>query len=609
LIALKLSLQDEYVVLEFDGFDEYRRAGRPPKPFRYDPDTRTWYCHMSQIDIDALKNYASFSPDMLDEIQNSLKPFYIEGGYVKLKFAPTNPTSLLFEAFNGKATAKDCYAIRKILERELKITVDTSDLFREPKQIDDYTLPDFLLEHQVEGVSWIIDSFAKGYHGVILADDMGLGKTVQALTSFFVLKELGFVDRLVVVANKSTINNAWIADMKKFFNAVPKVMSSIEDMDSPLVVTNYEYLAYKIIRDGFKPKPLDERTVLILDEATKAKNMATDNYKAINSIKGDAFVIALTGTPVENNLQEYFSILTIVFPHFMNKALFNRLFAIYKEKNIKGRKIVMLTGHKNVDLFYELSSPFVLRRTKELLSLPDKNIIAVQVQPTAEQEYLVEAVKSRVMKKFRDQEIAQMAAITIIRRIYDDPRLIEKTESNIVSGLVPRDLTSPKMKALRGILQNCKFPVVIFTEYEDMAELIVSDLSDQYRVAMISGQSSAKKRDEIIQRFKQGEFDILVATDALAYGVNLQFAHTLINYDIPWNPARRSQRMNRIHRIGSSDQKTIYDIVAEGIEMAAYRIIVNKLELFAKAVEGKEIADSSVLKQIAKNFFSLMEGY
>ncbi len=568
---MKLSLQDEYVVLEFDGFDEYRRAGRPPKPFRYDPDTRTWYCHMSQIDIDALKNYASFSPDMLDEIQNSLKPFYIEGGYVKLKFAPTNPTSLLFEAFNGKATAKDCYAIRKILERELKITVDTSDLFREPKQIDDYTLPDFLLEHQVEGVSWIIDSFAKGYHGVILADDMGLGKTVQALTSFFVLKELGFVDRLVVVANKSTINNAWIADMKKFFNAVPKVMSSIEDMDSPLVVTNYEYLAYKIIRDGFKPKPLDERTVLILDEATKVKNMATDNYKAINSIKGDAFVIALTGTPVENNLQEYFSILTIVFPHFMNKALFNRLFAIYKEKNIKGRKIVMLTGHKNVDLFYELSSPFVLRRTKELLSLPDKNIIAVQVQPTAEQEYLVEAVKSRVMKKFRDQEIAQ--------------------------------------KALRGILQNCKFPVVIFTEYEDMAELIVSDLSDQYRVAMISGQSSAKKRDEIIQRFKQGEFDILVATDALAYGVNLQFAHTLINYDIPWNPARRSQRMNRIHRIGSSDQKTIYDIVAEGIEMAAYRIIVNKLELFAKAVEGKEIADSSVLKQIAKNFFSLMEGY
>jgi SNF2 family DNA or RNA helicase len=137
-----------------------------------------------------------------------------------------------------------------------------------------------------------------------------------------------------------------------------------------------------------------------------------------------------------------------------------------------------------------------------------------------------------------------------------------------------------------------------------MAQIICEELQNTYSVAMITGVMTSKQRNTILHDFKAGVYQVLVATDALAYGVNLQFANSLINFDIPWNPAKRAQRIDRIHRIGITEPKFIYDLVSEGLETHAYRLITDKLEIFAQAVEGKDsIFDSSVLKQLSADYF------
>jgi len=117
--------------------------------------------------------------------------------------------------------------------------------------------------------------------------------------------------------------------------------------------------------------------------------------------------------------------------------------------------------------------------------------------------------------------------------------------------------------AKHGVLAGNGEQAVVFTEYADSAEWIVRRLdAEGYTAKLYSGRQGKPERDEVRKAFMRGEFQIIVTTDAGNEGIDLQAAHVLVNYDIPWSLVRLEQRMGRIHRVGQLRDVFLYNLVA-----------------------------------------------
>ncbi len=145
-------------------------------------------------------------------------------------------------------------------------------------------------------------------------------------------------------------------------------------------------------------------------------------------------------------------------------------------------------------------------------------------------------------------------------------RLIEKAKEiiNSESEVKLRELKKAIGEGFRKIKDMDGNPkVLIFTESKDTLEYLVNKISSWgYRVNFIHGGMSIDERIEAEKIFRD-ETDVMVATEAAGEGINLQFCHIMINYDIPWNPNRLEQRMGRIHRYGQQKDVYIFNLVAE----------------------------------------------
>ncbi len=117
--------------------------------------------------------------------------------------------------------------------------------------------------------------------------------------------------------------------------------------------------------------------------------------------------------------------------------------------------------------------------------------------------------------------------------------------------------------AVHGILPGNAEQAVIFTEYADTAEWTVKRLlAEGYTAKMYSGRQSKPERDEVRRAFMRSDFQVIVTTDAGNEGIDLQAAHVLVNYDIPWSLVRLEQRMGRIHRVGQERDVFLFNLVA-----------------------------------------------
>jgi ERCC4-related helicase len=104
--------------------------------------------------------------------------------------------------------------------------------------------------------------------------------------------------------------------------------------------------------------------------------------------------------------------------------------------------------------------------------------------------------------------------------------------------------------------------VLVFTEYTDTLAYLRDVVLEEYDVAQIHGDLSQNRRREERHRFEE-DAQVLVATDAAREGINLQFAHIMVNYDLPWNPIRIDQRIGRLHRYGQDRTVSVYNLFIE----------------------------------------------
>lgn len=161
-----------------------------------------------------------------------------------------------------------------------------------------------------------------------------------------------------------------------------------------------------------------------------------------------------------------------------------------------------------------------------------------------------------------------------------------------------------KFDKLREVITDSRFAdekMLIFTEHKDTMEFLVRRLGGlgyAGHIAQIHGGMHYSERQDQIEQFRlpveDGGARLMVCTDAAAEGVNLQFCWIMVNYDIPWNPARLEQRMGRIHRYGQKhDPVVIVNLIAPGTrEGRVLKTLLDKLEKIRKQLKSDKVFDS-----------------
>ncbi|WP_319559683.1 DEAD/DEAH box helicase [Marispirochaeta sp.] len=443
-----------------------------------------------------------------------------------------------------------------------------------------------LYPYQEEGVRFGV--FKKA---AIIADEMGLGKTLQAISIALLKKEIFGFQKILVVC-PSSVKSQWQKEIEKFTDASAVVISGRKDMrrqiykENPALfkITNYEALLRDISTvSRWCPD------FVILDEAQRIKNFETKTHHALQQLPRNHSLV-ITGTPLENKLEDLYSII-----QFSDPTLLTPLWAFAaRHFNLSTTRKNRVLGYRNLDAVHEKIAPLLLRRRKAdvLENLPEKieNNYYLDLSPEQEemhQGYLSGLFSIMNKKVLTPMDIKRMQQILLAMRMICDSTYLVDKETNI----------SPKLVELVSILKDLvlenRRKVIIFSEWTTMIYLIGKVLSELgINFVEFTGKVPVKKRQSLIDEFRTNpDCMVFLSTDAGGVGLNLQNTDCLINFELPWNPAKLNQRIGRIHRIGqkSSSINVINLISRNSIEEKVYAGINLKQELFDAALEGTAI--------------------
>jgi superfamily II DNA or RNA helicase len=443
-----------------------------------------------------------------------------------------------------------------------------------------------LRSYQQTGYDWMRYLRRAGLHGV-LADDMGLGKTHQTMAFLMSTYEEGAKKPSLIVAPTSVMDN-WIQKIKDFapslrpyrFYGPERRPEIIRLPGQRAIVTTYTVMA----RDIDMLSSMEWETV-VLDEAQYIKTSSTQYAQAAKRLSARTR-LALTGTPIENRLDELWSIFQFVLPGLLGSAQsFRERFEI---------PIVRNNDTLAKDKLKKLIGPFKLRRVKSevLQDLPPKVEDVRMCDLSAHQQALYRALVERDGERLADElrdsgkkidYITVFAALSKLKRICDHPALV-------VNGPRSTDLQSGKFEVFKELLQEALDSgqkVVVFTQYLEMMNLIESHLREQ-RVDFSEIRGDSRERAEAIRRFNENENCKVFVCSLMAggVGIDLTSASVVIHYDRWWNAAREDQATDRVHRWGQRRGVQVFKLITRGtLEEKIDKMIAAKGDLMNSIVD------------------------
>ena len=441
-----------------------------------------------------------------------------------------------------------------------------------------------LLPYQLEGVA-----FAAGVGRAVLADDMGLGKTIQGVGAAEILAREAGISRVLVVCPAS-VKSQWRNEIHRFCDRSVQLVTGGAaerarqyDNDSFFTVCNYE----QVLRDILAIERV-RWDLIVLDEGQRIKNWESKTARVIKGLRSP-FALVLSGTPLENRLDELYSVVQFVDDRRLPPAF--RFFHRHRVVDEKGKVL----GYKNLDQLRANLRPILLRRTREavLQQLPPRTSEIVRIPPTDEQIELHDTHMRIVSMIARKPYISEMdllrlqKALLMCRMSANSTFLVEKQAPGYSSKLEYLE------ELIDGLMAEPNRKALLFSEWTTMLDLIEPMLGKRkLDYVRLDGSVPQKKRQQLVNRFQEDpRCRLFITTNAGSTGLNLQAANTVINVDLPWNPAVLEQRMGRAHRMGQRQPVQVYVLVTEGtIEESLLGTLSAKHDLALAALD----ADSDV---------------
>jgi SNF2 family DNA or RNA helicase len=449
------------------------------------------------------------------------------------------------------------------------------------KTLDFELLPIPLYDYQIRGALFLA---CRGRS--ILADDMGLGKTVQTLAAVELLARERGISRVLVIAPAS-VKYQWQSEIQRFTRRAVQIIEGGPDerKDQYAQATFYRLVNYEqVVRDrdainAWKPD------VIVLDEAQRIKNWAAKTSQEVKKLKS-RYAMVLTGTPLENKLEELYSIVS-----FVDERRFGPAFQFLHDHRVLDDE-GNLVGYRNLDKIREKLEPILLRRTRAevLTQLPARTDSTVFVELSGVQQAHYDEQKTtlaRLMQKGFLTELDRkriLACIVNLRMLCNSSFLFDKETNH-----------SPKLdefaELLPDLLGETEHKLVVFSQWEVMCTKAAEVLDSQaVPYVFLHGGLPGPDRKKILDRFQTDPAcRVFLSTDAGGVGLNLQMADTVINLELPWNPAVLEQRIARVHRMGQESPVRVVNFVTRGtIEERVLKTLEAKQNLFNNIFEGEE---------------------
>ena len=526
-------------------------------------------------------------------------------GLVKIKdqYVLIDPNDLtkLYKQLENPPELTGSDLLKAALSEEYKgsrlgLSAEVRKLIKQFTETAAQPLPDALnatlRPYQQRGYDWLIKNTALGM-GSLLADDMGLGKTIQVISLLLKFKQEGrFKKQKGLVVLPTTLLTNWQKEIARFapdlqarvYHGSNRKLPAEKADDYDLLLTTYG-----VVRSDLDTLKKLTWAVVIIDEAQNIKNSDTEQTKAVKALKAP-IRIALSGTPVENRLSEFWSIMD-----FVNKGYLGGLSKFNEEF---GKPIQQERDHQKLDQFRRITSPFLLRRVKTdrsiISDLPDKIENNQFCSLTPEQAALYESVVQESLRAIEEKDgIARRGLVlklmTALKQIGNHPHQYLKRGANTPA-------LSGKATLLLNLLENIYAnheKVLIFTQYKEMGELLSQFIQQTFGTPplFLHGGTSRPDRDEMVEQFQRNRSDhtFILSLKAGGTGLNLTQANHVIHYDLWWNPAVESQATDRAFRIGQTKNVLVYRLMNQGtLEEKIDAMIRSKRELADLSVKTGE---------------------
>ena len=436
-----------------------------------------------------------------------------------------------------------------------------------------------LYPYQVRGVLFA------AYRGrTVLGDDMGLGKTIQTLAAAELMARERGIERVLVVAPAS-VKYQWQSEIEKFTDRHVQVIDGNtqarkQQYSQP---TFYRLINYELVLKDLEALNAWKPDLIVLDEAQRIKNWESKISRAVKKLKSP-FCMVLTGTPLENKLEELYSIVQFVDDRQLGPAF--QFLSDHRLLDDNGK----LLGYRNLDKVREKLQPILLRRTRQevLGQLPARTDTVVYVEmsdqqriPYAEQQTsLARLLQKKYLTELDRRRI--LCCIANMRMLCDSTFLLDQ-QTNI----------SPKLEEfeerIRELVLMESHKAVVFSQWEVMLQK-TAEVLDHLKVGyvILTGSVPGKQRKGLMDRFHDDPAcRVFLSTDAGGTGLNLQNADTVINLEPPWNPAVLEQRIARVHRLGQHRPVQVINLVTrDSIEERVLKTIAMKRSLFEGVFSG-----------------------
>ena len=514
----------------------------------------------------------------------------------------------------------------------------------------DPLLTKHLREHQRIGVQFMYECVMgmKDYNGegAILADEMGLGKTLQTIALLWTLlkqnptyEEAPVIKKALVVCPVTLIHN-WRREFNRWLgkerigvfvagNKDLRLTDFTKGRSYNVMIIGYEKLR-TVQTELQKCSGID---IVIADEGHRLKTAQNKAALAIKSLSTERRII-LSGTPLQNDLTEFFTMVDFVNPGLLGK--YNTFKREFEVPIIKGRQ----PGASEEDIekgagrseeLGNTTGKFILRRTLDILSkyLPPKTEYVVFCRPTPAQIAVYRAtINSPIFNAALGSPAISLGLINVLKKICNSPTLLlkkangneEPSDSTIMDHIPQHLLKSPgasgKLQVLDSLLHRIRTTteekVVLVSNYTSTMDILGNLLDSlSYKYLRLDGSTPPNKRQELVDRFNRSpansSFVFLLSAKAGGTGLNLIGASRLVLFDLDWNPATDLQAMARIHRDGQKRPCYIYRLLTQGaLDEKIFQRQVSKTGLADSIVDGKS-GVSGFTREELRDLFSLNE--
>ena len=453
-----------------------------------------------------------------------------------------------------------------------------------------------LRDYQKYGYKWL-KYLTDNNLGACLADDMGLGKTLQAIALLSNLHEEK-KKKSIVIMPKSLIYN-WENEIKKFspklkvgvYYGINRDFSSLKKVD--VILTTYG-----TIRNDIENLLEHKFDLLILDESQNIKNINSQTTKAVLLLNAKKRV-ALSGTPIENNLLELYSLF-----RFLNPEMFGSV------QRFTNSYILPIQKYSDTSTIEELKKkiyPFLLRRVKKevLEDLPDKIEKLVYVDMNDEhrkfyeerRKYYYSLLEKNTSSQGNFDKFFVLQAINELRHIVSSPELETK-----------KIISSKKEVLIENVIEAIEnnHKVLVFVNYLSSIESICESLKEN-KIKYLKMTGQTKDRQNLVDKFQSdSRYKVFVMTlKTGGVGLNLVSADTIFIYDPWWNTTVENQAIDRAYRLGQDKTVFAYKMIMRN---TIEEKILKLQEIKNKLLDDLISEDNLSTKNLSKNDIEFILG-